>query len=728
MSVLSFPRIYFKGFMQWDPCTFNNNDWQAFQTYDGVNVALNWPFLETEGITQANFPTTFRPWAIKLQPDASDNPPGPRVPAEWNMFGTHGVSFVQYDQFQTTITGGSLGYNQPVTQDGLIGQPIAISGDNGNGPGRLVDTNPFSFWSSQVYFGQLAFGGSAGSISGPRYFRMHSRWLDLSRIYTTDQSLTQPAASVGCCFQTCIPYDQVSWPAAGTSNLAAQLQTAASQGSAIGIMARFTAYVNLYFQNGVFNDITQQPRDYETLAELLSEAWAAWNQSGDTSKFFSQPCYSHVVGSVGVWNAGEVGSVPVGRYLPASGQVAAISTSDAKPSSPRPMGYAATARAATPAIVLPQVTLGPIVAAVDYDAELISLDLNSTMPENGTPGEWPSDLTKANFGSLDFGVMTGGGFTSLYKIPYEQYGREAYEASAGIIDIPFSATTAGSNAGAILESGPLAIQVQGQPALTELQYSAQTDSRGIYVDKGASAQFVIATYNYGLNTADMNVMIAQYDAGLSLIATNGAPLVAFTNGDIQQVTTGGVTTTVTVVTSESDGVATASIEWAAAGFAVLAFYPYSGSELPSPPTSLLGPGSTISGSITYAFYTTVRALPDDDAVPQQFVDLWNGSAGDQPAAWNFIYFQILYVYDMLFSVMLEHVDLGSQQAFAESIGGIWYTISTDSFAESTHAMPITRDLSTGKRLTLQLYIYLIAKNFNVPNFNVNSIPRGWSPG
>ena len=46
-------------------------------------------------------------------------------------------------------------------------------------------------------------------------------------------------------------------------------------------------------------------------------------------------------------------------------------------------------------------TLGPVVANVDYDAELISLDLGSTMPENGTPGERPSDLTKPNFGTLE---------------------------------------------------------------------------------------------------------------------------------------------------------------------------------------------------------------------------------------------------------------------------------------------------------------------------------------
>jgi hypothetical protein len=57
MSVLSFPRIYFRGFMEWDPCTFNNNGWQAFQTYDATNAGLNWSFLATQNppITPDNF-------------------------------------------------------------------------------------------------------------------------------------------------------------------------------------------------------------------------------------------------------------------------------------------------------------------------------------------------------------------------------------------------------------------------------------------------------------------------------------------------------------------------------------------------------------------------------------------------------------------------------------------------------------------------------------------------
>jgi len=163
MSVLSFPRIYFKGFMEWDPCTFNNNDWAEFPTYDPTNAALNWSFLATQGmqvppgITPDNFTTTFRPWAIKLQQDNVDSPSGPRVPAEWNMFGTHGVSFVQYQDLITTIIGGDLAYGQPVTSDPLIGAPVGIAGDSGSGPGRLVDTNPASPWSSQIYFGQFRF-------------------------------------------------------------------------------------------------------------------------------------------------------------------------------------------------------------------------------------------------------------------------------------------------------------------------------------------------------------------------------------------------------------------------------------------------------------------------------------------------------------------------------------------------------------------------------------------
>jgi hypothetical protein len=195
MSVLSFPHIYFKRYMEWDPCTFNNNDWTKFPTYHPINAALNWSFLSGQGITPDNFTTTFRPWAITLQDDPVDSPSGARIPAEWNMFGTHSVSFVQYNNYTTTIIGGNIGYQQPMTSDPIIGGTVSIAGDGGRGPGRLVDTNPASPWSSQIYFGQLGFGsGANSSFSGPMFSRMHSRWLNPFRIYNPTSMLTAPAS------------------------------------------------------------------------------------------------------------------------------------------------------------------------------------------------------------------------------------------------------------------------------------------------------------------------------------------------------------------------------------------------------------------------------------------------------------------------------------------------------------------------------------------------------
>src|SRR5207248_528993 len=156
------------------------------------------------------------------------------------------------------------------------------------------------------------------------------------------------------------------------------------------------------------------------------------------------------------------------------------------------------------------------------DGNLISLDLNSTMPENGTPGEWPSDLSKANFGTLNLGVVNGGTFNSIAEISYDQYAQAAYEASAGIIDIPLPNG---------LGDGLLAIQVGAVTALQEQELSAQTDSRGIYLDQGGETSFTVGVYDFGAPSSGTSVLIAQYDQSLTLIPTQAPPLVLFTNGD-----------------------------------------------------------------------------------------------------------------------------------------------------------------------------------------------------
>jgi hypothetical protein len=742
MSVLSFPRIYFKGFMEWDPCTFNNNDWAFFPTYDPVAAALNWEYLSTQRIFPEDFPLGFRLWAITPQADTNPNDPAPgalRIPCEWNMFGTHGVSFVQYGDFTSTVTGGDLGFGQPVQSDPLIGGPVAILGDNGGSPAKLVDTNPASPWSSQVLFGGFSFGSGAATFSGPRLVKMYSRWLNPFRIYQSDQTapLTQPASSIGVCFQTCIPFETITWPAEGVSPLIDALRHAAAQPGALGVMIRFTGYVNVYFVNGRLNGITAQPRDYPSLAAALKTAWETWFQSGgtDTSEFFSNPCYSHVVGVAGVWNDGEMASVPGGRRLNMNGNsIAAIPAGNQSVVAPHRISAAGktvtlTSTAAPPVPFFP----GPLVVHIDDHAGLISLDLSSTTPEYGPMGSWPSDLVKTDLGPLTFGVVASdGSFTPVATIPYEQYNTAAYERSAGIIDIPFPAP----GTGALLKSGSLAIQVQNQTVLVEQQFTAETDQRAIYLNQEEETSFDVTVYDGGVRVgAGVNVLIARYDGvnnvtflatNLPLIGTDQPPQVNFTNGTQGTITVTDpnnppsppITTGFTVVTTNADGVATVSISAESPSFPVLAFYPYTGDALPALQYQF--------SFIDSAFYTTVRVLPFDDAAPQAFVDLWNASQ-DQAQAWSFIYNQILYLYDALFNVMLQFVNLGSEESVRNSIGPIWSAIAKEKVAESTSAMPVTRDLSAGKRLTLQLWIYLVANNFNVPDFSVSSIPAGWTP-
>jgi hypothetical protein len=310
---------------------------------------------------------------------------------------------------------------------------------------------------------------------------MYSRWINLNRIYSPTPELTQPAAAVSACFQTCIPNDQITWtnqpdPMTGaTSQLLTALQQAAARPGVQGVMIRYTAYVNLYFQNGIFNGTSQQPRTYTELAACLAAAWQAWQHNGDTSQFFSQPCYSHVVGVIGVWHQGELASVPGGRYLAAQNAVT-------------PLSVSTSLSHAVHAVTLPPVALGPVAASSDDQQGLISLDLNSAIPENAIPGSTASELTKVDFGPLILGVQTDGAFSPITEISYEQYQQAAYEARAGIIDIPFTPT---ADLTQQLHKGLLAIQVQGQTVLAEQSggYTAQTDSRGLYLDENQQQEF-----------------------------------------------------------------------------------------------------------------------------------------------------------------------------------------------------------------------------------------------
>lgn len=731
MSVLSFPRLYFNGYMQWNVDTTNNNDYVPL--YDAADAALDWAYLATmePPITPANFQEAFRPWVVKPTGDSCPPSPPPAVnqdncnddptchmASRWNYYGNQGCSFVQYQNQVTVTAGGALACGKPAASDDpILNQPLAISG-------RLVDINPVSPFCSQIYFNSFKAGSSTTFVGGPQYQRMYSRSFLAPRNIASDLII---AGAVGTVFQTTAPAASVTSGNAGNSALLAALLQALQAPGAAGLMLRFSAYNTLYYQNGIFNGTTQQPRSCDELTQMY--------QNGEV---FTNPAYSRIVGVLGVWNDGELATAPGGRMLvanaaaaplapgvqPAQAAVPAVKVEGharvTVSAAPFAVTTAADVPAGQPAVPLP---LGAVMAEVSAAAGIVSLDLLNAIPEYTSGG------AKFDYGDFDLGAqMSDGTFNVIGSFGFDQYDQSAYEANGGIVDVPFAPGITAEDVSGWTAEGLLALRNQGTVVSLEAPLTVQTDDRGVYVDECRVREITLQVLYKGAPApAGTKVAIAQYYPWPLIVSTGqwvlfgtqppsggdgpfcnvtpAQPYLAFPDGDVA--TVGG------------NGSAMLRIAPQAAGFPIVAFYPYLADQTPPTLQAQVTFGFTNYQTYTIgtAFFSAVRALPFDNALVPQFVDCWNGtgSYAGQPrysesAAWQFVYSNIFYVYDMLYPAMDQIIPLGSQQAVQDNIDAILQRIS-ETIVDTTGFMPVTREMSAAKRLILETWGGLVKAGF-----------------
>jgi hypothetical protein len=699
MSVLSIPRIFFMGSSQWDPCTINNND--QWPTYDFTRAELNWDYLgqQTPPITRDNFQTLFPTWAQTLQ---SYQNQWQQPPAEWNYYGGNDFSLQNNGQ-STLITGGQLAYgSQPVTDDSLVNSVVSIMGDSypwdtTNSPtsARLIDVNPDAFWSTDFYLRSF----QVGSQSGPYLYgevapgtRMCSRWMNVQR----NLGALEIAGVAGVVVQTCLPTSSLTLNDGG-STLLSQLGQGLQQSGVQGVMVRFVVYMTQYFTGAEFascaglsgNDLLTC--QYTTLTQLWAEALA------NNQKPLQNPAVSTVLGSVGLWMENELVSMPGGRYLVPS---ALVQPNNIPPQPGQPPVQAG---------------LGPAVAELQSDGnqEYLSIDLSSTIPEIDPSG------TKANVGPLVVNLeLSDGQSVTLGTIDYFEgggtaYDQAAYQATAGIIDLPLPAGVTAQQ----VQEGLLNVQlvtpgmsltVLSEVALSPAALTVQTDQRGIRVDQGEAASFTIQVNQQGAAPSqDVNVLLAQYrpdpappqaNAGAWVLLSSAEAIIEFQDAP------GNVIT----VPASAGGVAEISFTPLMPGFPMIVCFPYLGDDQPSPPSPIIPvfqSGAPLT--ITSAFFSCVRVMPFDNDLPQQFADLWN-QTHSLSDAWQYVYDNILYVYDMLYPVMKYYVgiDMGSQSSVDQNISAI-LQLTASSMLDQTVYMPVTRELSAGKRIVLEMYGSLV---------------------
>ncbi|HEX4962829.1 MAG TPA: hypothetical protein VF173_18480 [Thermoanaerobaculia bacterium] len=735
MSVLSFPRIYFQGYLEWDVCTSNNNDY--LPVYDAANAALDWGFLGQlqPPITPENFRDSFRPWAIEPyddscpistagESDSCSSDPSTHLPSRWNFYGGQGCAFIQHPANNATskTVGGDLGYNRPASpSDPILGQPIQIIGNTIGGrvsPARLIDINPASPFCSQIYLSSFKAGDSQTSLGGAVSQRMYSRSFFVPR--NIDQKLII-AGAIGAIFQTTIA--TASLQTAGNSPLATALVQAAQAANAAGVMLRFATYNTVYYQNGIFNDIPETPRNCAQLTALYKQG-----------KVFINPAYSRVVGVLGVWNKGELATAPGGHMLVPNMPLAPVSSSSK-----------ATVRAAVPIGVightalqfepgadlsattssLPALAPGVIHAEVNAGAGIVSLDLQNAIPEFTLDADLQSD--RYDYGTIDVGVqLPGGAFNLIGSFGYGQYDKTAYNAKGGLVDVPFGSGVTAQLISQWLgaDNGVLALRAQGQILSLETPLTVETDDRGVYIDQGETQRISLQVrYKNALPPPGTEVFVFQYfpwmlklGAGSWSLFDASPPPVSQDPGPVCNVLPASPFLDVPQfwLRVDSQGNAGFNITSKAPGFPILAYYPK-----PAPQVSVsFGFAKPPAVSIGTSFYSVARVLPFDDALVNEFVDCWNADGiytgqpqYDRLQIWRFVYRNILYVYDMIFPVMDLFMPLGDLVRVEGAIDQLMVMITEDMEVASTLYMPVTRDLSAGKRLILETWGSLVVRKY-----------------
>jgi hypothetical protein len=645
MSVLALPRLVFRGTTSWNPNTVNNSP----ATYREESAT---PQFNRPSVNASNYDT----WLKTIDP-ASGEPPG-----SWNIYGDQGCSFVKATVTRIQLASG------PAAGDPLLGQAVQMVGtpsspSNTSPPCRMVDVDPYSPYTTQIFYQTIVVGDTNVGVSGPGSIRMFSRWPNLMRNIGAPEGVGH-AGQMGVEWQATVAAHQLTWHGVDRSPALAALQSSIEQGGQ-GLVLRFASYGTVYFTQANWNG---KPI---TTWEQLSKAYLGGFQGPN-------PAVSTALGRIGVWGPGELASAPTERVLrpgagltPPTGRANFRVAADIR-SSPV-TSNAATTQAAS------AVQLGTAFARVDPSRKVVTLDFLGTFPEQDI------SLAKADFGTFELQAVPSGSkpITIGQPLTYDQYAQTAYEAGGGIVDFPFRADQA-----SLVTTGLLQLVQRGTPTIVALQETpllAETDQRGVYVDQGQKQQITIQVYQRGATPPlqSVKILLATYNESLNQVDSGVSNLELL---DAQ----GDPLPNPPVLTVGSNGSATFGVRPRRSGIGWVVFLPYfAGTTQPTPPDLSNRDIKQIPDS-----YAVVRALPFDNfllATPPSLI------------LWEFVYTTVLQTYNLVYPLMSLILNLGDKTTVDQNAPAIAARTSLEQFL-TTNFMPITREMSAGKRFILQTYL------------------------
>jgi hypothetical protein len=624
MTVLAYPRIHFKGRCLLNPATGNNDD--VTVNLDTVNVRL-FPSLATMSDAEA------RAWLMEGVQAISviNNQPHTYLRCGWNYFGDMSVEFAGATVVSVVGADGRWNCCDPV-----VGGPVRLLGGEPGGKAVFCDLDPVGTIFAQIFTGGLQVGDASVGLLGRHDARAHSYWVIFRNASTYPGE--QNFVGAGATWQFAIPRDCVKLACPSGGSVLDDFVQAFETNP--GLVVQFCVYL---------------PEPHISDDDLI-----ALFRRGC---FVSNPAEAYVVGTIGLWEPGDLETVPGGRLLlpPPDAENPLLS-----PSNP--------------------IALGPAAARVHAHRPTVSLNLITAFPEANYDRP---PTQKVDIGPVRLGVIPPWGGPPIPLGNPLDYGNARYEATAGILDVDYDPAVV---APGMLHFGTLVVLADRFPAgpiLTEAYstVTVETDHRAVYRDVGESGEIGILVRERGrAPAADQLVFLWEYQ---NVTYPGGAQHRAYT--EVTPVGQGG--------TLEHRICLTPRV-----------FVPAGGTDPVLVPFVALRPGSLVLGLTLdgeppqgdypwgTGFYAGVRVMPHDDysSVPQA-----------HRLSWDFIYQNIIRYYYLIYPAMSLIFPLNDEAAMRAAAGRVMERSHPDQWLSARY-MPISRDLSTGKRQLLIEWVKSIA--------------------
>jgi hypothetical protein len=673
VSFLSRPRAHFKGVYTANVPTANN---------DKVSMTLDEPNVEP--FPRSLTDEEYRLWM--MQTKTVENPNGSStvwLNGYFNYFGDSGMSFnatnAPNGTSSTKMTSSMLPNGTILTpdRDVFLQGNVYLRGDmffDKPGSAKMVDLDPIGIYGTQIFSGQVQVvintpGGPIVMLTADNPTRAYLYDLNFDRNINPTQLGPQMGAGI---WQMALPLEGLTFNFAGNASpTLSALQQGAQAGQ--GLVVRYVTYYTL-------DGITEA-----ALAEKFKQS--GFNQA------IANAAQGLIVGTIGVWsNDDPIFSGPSGRLFYGTYPLPRPASNIAfKAGRDRAPLVAKAAGAAGP----PPYFLGPITAWVDTVNQNVVLDFGTTIPEDtgvSTPPA-PGDLEKTNYGTLALHIISGGREQLVNQIPYDQYDRAAYELSGGILEVPYppSLATQLADPNGILKLYRMGATVN-HPLSQEISWAAvATDDRCLYLQVGETISYRMRPLWKGVPMPGRSIAltIGQYQFQAQEAKQPPPQLVIKTMAPLAEgsyvVTQPASQTYVT----DADGYITFAVTGLAPGAAMIRY------QAPGDDFNPNQDGATAYHYFGYVSYNNFRVLPDDnyDNIP------------DDQVTWEFVYQNVIRYFYLIYPGMFARLAFQNENIAKQSASIIAELIAKDTW-DSTSYMPVSRDLSDGKRKLLQRWCAL----------------------